>query len=233
LAADIEYRLAAFTELVATAVANAHAHSQLIASRARIVAAADDTRRRIERDLHDGAQQRLVSLALQLRSAQSAARREVPEIVGLLEDIARGLDGVMEQLLEIARGIHPGALAAGGLRPALKTLARRCGLPIELEVDVDGRLTERTELAAYYAVAEALTNAAKHASATVVDVRVGVNSRVLQVRVSDDGIGGADISGGSGLEGLTDRIGALGGRLSLSSPPGGGTTLDISLPIDT
>jgi signal transduction histidine kinase len=232
LPADTEVRLAEFTELVATALANAQAHAEVTASRARIVAAADDTRRRIERDLHDGAQQRLVSLALQLRAVQAAAPAKVPELVEQLDGVADGLAGVMEDLLEIARGIHPGLLANGGLRPALKTLARRSAVPVALEVTVDGRLAEQVELAAYYAVAEALTNAAKHARATVVDVRVTANAERLDVWIRDDGLGGADIGRGSGLEGLLDRVRTLGGDMSLHSPSGRGTTLEISLPLN-
>jgi signal transduction histidine kinase len=232
LPADTEVRLAEFTELVATALANAQAHAELTASRARIVATADDTRRRIERDLHDGAQQRLVSLALQLRVAQAEAPAEIPELVERLDGVASGLAGVMEDLLEIARGIHPGILANGGLRPALKTLARRSALPVALEVTVDGRLAEQVELAAYYAVAEALTNAAKHARASVVEVRVMANADRLDVWIRDDGLGGADIGRGSGLEGLMDRVRTLGGDMSLHSPSGRGTTLEISLPLN-
>lgn len=229
---DTEGRLAEFTELVATALGNAHARAELTASRARIVAAADDTRRRIERDLHDGAQQRLVSLALQVRAAQAEAPSGVPELAERLDGVADGLVGVMQDLLEIARGIHPGVLADGGLRAALKTLARRSAIPVTLEVAVEGRLPEQTELSAYYAVAEALTNAAKHSQSSVVDVRVAAMGDALDVRVSDDGIGGADIRRGSGLEGLMDRVGALGGRMSLQSPVGRGTTLEVSLPLD-
>jgi signal transduction histidine kinase len=232
LPADTEVRLAEFTELVATALANAEAHAELTASRARIVASADDTRRRIERDLHDGAQQRLVSLALQLRAVQAAAPADIPELVEQLDGVVDGLAGVMGDLLEIARGIHPGILANGGLRPALKTLARRSVLPVALEVTVEGRLPEQVELAAYYAVAEALTNAAKHARATVVDVRVMASADRLSVWIRDDGLGGADIGRGSGLEGLMDRVRTLGGYMSLDSPSGRGTTLEISLPLN-
>jgi signal transduction histidine kinase len=232
LPADTEVRLAEFTELVATALANAQAHAELTASRARIVATADETRRRIERDLHDGAQQRLVSLALQLRVAQAEAPADTPELVERLDGVANGLAGVMQDLLEIARGIHPEILANGGLRPALKTLARRSALPVALEVTVEGRLAEQVELAAYYAVAEALTNAAKHARATVVDVRVMANADRLDVWIRDDGLGGADIGRGSGLEGLMDRVRTLGGDMSLHSPAGTGTTLEISLPLN-
>jgi signal transduction histidine kinase len=232
LPADTEVRLAEFTELVATALANAQARAELTASRARIVATADDTRRRIERDLHDGAQQRLVSLALQLRVAQAEAPADMPELVERLDGVANGLAGVLQDLLEIARGIHPEILANGGLRPALKTLARRSALPVALEVTVEGRLAEQVELAAYYAVAEALTNAAKHARATVVDVRVMANADRLDVWIRDDGLGGADIGRGSGLEGLMDRVRTLGGDMSLHSPSGRGTTIEISLPLN-
>jgi signal transduction histidine kinase len=231
LPADTEARLAGFTELVATALANAEAQAALTASRARIVAAADTTRRRIERDLHDGAQQRLVSLALQLRSTVRAA---VPpgagELTAQLDRVAGELTDVLDELREIARGIHPAVLAEGGLRLALKTLARRSAVPVRLDVGVDGRLPEQIELAAYYVVCEALTNTAKHASATVADVEVETGGDVLHVRVCDDGRGDADVSRGSGLVGLTDRVEALGGRLWLHSPPGAGTTVQISLP---
>jgi GAF domain-containing protein len=229
---DTEARLAGFTELVATALADAEAQAALSASRARIVAAADATRRRIERDLHDGAQQRLVSLALHLRSSvRAAVPPEAGELTARLDAVATELSGVLEGLREIARGLHPSALASGGLRPALKTLARRSAVPVRLDVRVDGRLPEQIELAAYYTVAEALTNTAEDASATVIDVEVQAGDGVLHVRVRDDGRGGADLTGGSGLTGLTDRVEALGGRLLLDSPPGAGTTVQISLPL--
>jgi signal transduction histidine kinase len=234
LPADTETRLAGFTELVATALADAEAHAALAASRARIVAAADATRRRIERDLHDGAQQRLVSLALQLRSTvRAAVPAEAVELTARLDAVATQLTGVLEELRELARGLHPAALAAGGLRPALKALARRSAVPVRLDVRVDGRLPDEIELAAYYTVAETLTNSAKHASATVVDVEVETGGDVLHVRVCDDGRGGADLTRGSGLVELTDRVEALGGRLWLHSPPGAGTTVQISLPLAT
>ncbi|MDQ1663719.1 MAG: hypothetical protein QOJ68_3699, partial [Blastococcus sp.] len=232
LAVDTETRLTSFTDLIATALGNAEARAALTASRARIVAAADTARRRFERDLHDGAQQRLVSVALRLRSTVRAALP--PEADGLksqLDDIAGELIGTLEELREIARGLHPAALAEGGLRTALKTLGRRAAVPVRLDIRVDGRLPEPVELAAYYAVAEALTNAAKHASASVVDVQAECRPDVLHVRVRDDGRGGADVTGGSGLVGLNDRVEALGGRLVVSSPPGAGTTLDIDLPV--
>jgi signal transduction histidine kinase len=232
LPADTETRLAGFTELVATALADAEAHAALAASRARIVAAADATRRRIERDLHDGAQQRLVSLALHLRSTvRAAVPAEAGDLTARLDAVATELTGALEELRELARGLHPAALAAGGLRPALKALARRSAVAVRLDVRVEGRLPEEIELAAYYTVAEALTNTAKHASATVADVEVETGGDVLHVRVRDDGRGDADVSRGSGLVGLTDRVEALGGRLWLHSPPGAGTTVQISLPL--
>jgi signal transduction histidine kinase len=232
LPADIEVRLAGFTELVATALANVEARVALTTSRARIVAAADSARRRIERDLHDGAQQRLVSLALQLRStAQASPRPGSDDLASQMDLAAEELTDVLDELREIARGIHPAVLAEGGLRPALKGLARRSIVPVSLEVVVDERLPEPIELAAYYVVAEALTNAAKHADASLVDVRAESDEGILQVRIHDDGRGGADFARGTGLIGLTDRVEALGGRLSLHSPPGAGTTLQVALPL--
>ncbi|HTX81002.1 MAG TPA: GAF domain-containing protein [Streptosporangiaceae bacterium] len=232
LPADTEERLAGFTELAATAIANAEAQAALTASRARIVAAADATRQRIERNLHDGAQQRLVSLALELRAAEAAAPPDASGLVRQLDGVAAGLDGVLAELREIARGLHPAILADGGLRPALKTLARRSAVPVHLDTKVSGRLPEPVEIAAYYTVAEALTNAAKHADATAADIEVFENGAVLHVRVRDNGRGGADFSHGSGLLGLKDRAEALGGHLRLHSPAGKGTTLEIALPLD-
>jgi signal transduction histidine kinase len=231
LPADTEARLTGFTELVGTALANAEAQAALTASRARIVAAADTTRRRIERDLHDGAQQRLVSLTLQLRAVQAGVPAEAGELVAELDGVADGLIGVLDELREIARGIHPAALAEGGLRPALNALARRSAVPVRLDVDGDGRLPEPIETATYYVVSEALTNTAKHAAATVIDVQVETGGGVLHVRVHDDGRGRADLTRGSGLIGLTDRVEALGGRLSLHSPPEAGTTMHMALPL--
>ncbi len=231
LPAGTEARLAGFTELAATAIANAEAQAALTASRARIVATADATRRRIERNLHDGAQQRLVSLALKLRAVEAAAPPGASELAEQLDHVTIGLDGVLEELREIGRGLHPAILAAGGLRPALKTLARRSAVPVHLDMKLTGRLPEPVEIAAYYTVAEALTNTAKHAHATAVDIEVFENGAVLHVRVRDDGRGGADLSHGSGLVGLRDRAEALGGHLQLSSPPGAGTVLAVALPI--
>ncbi|MEA2215685.1 MAG: hypothetical protein QOK19_1246 [Solirubrobacteraceae bacterium] len=232
LPADTELRLADFTDLLATAIANAESRAEIAASRARIVAAADDTRRRIERDLHDGAQQRLVSLGLELRAAQA----EMPPSLGGLEDelsrVAEGLADVQEELREFARGIHPAILAEGGIAPALKTLARRSAVPVELDVQAPIRLQERVEVAAYYVVSEALTNAAKYAQAAVVQVTVRADERMLRLRVCDDGAGGADPSRGSGLIGLKDRVEALGGTMTVHSPLGTGTSLEVELPLE-
>ena len=232
MAAGTEERLAGFTELAATAIANAEAQAALTASRARIVATADATRRRIERNLHDGAQQHLVSLALDLRAAQATTPPGAGEHVQQLDDVAAGLDGVLDDLREIARGLHPAILAEGGLRPALKTLARRSAIPVRLDIQVRGRLRESVETAAYYTVAEALTNAAKHARAATADIQVTEDGHDLHLRVRDDGRGGANLIHGSGLVGLKDRAEALGGHLELHSPSGEGTTLDITLPLD-
>ncbi|MDT4905745.1 MAG: hypothetical protein QOH52_3761, partial [Pseudonocardiales bacterium] len=219
---------------LAVSLDNAQLYTELTASRARIVAAADTTRRRIERDLHDGAQQRLVSLALQLRRTVTAPPLpEADELAARMNQVADGLIEVLDELREIAGGLHPAALAGGGLRPALKTLGRRSAVPVRLDLSVEERLPEPVELAAYYVVAEALTNAAKHAQASVVDVGVTAGARLLRIRVRDDGIGGADLAGGSGLVGLKDRVEALGGRLALNSPIGAGTVLDIAVPLDT
>jgi signal transduction histidine kinase len=232
LPADTETRLAGFTELVGTALANTEAQAALTASRARIVAAADTARRRIERDLHDGAQQRLVSLALQLRSStQTSPRPGADALATQMDLVADGMIGVLDELREIARGIHPAILAEGGLRPALKTMARRSAVPVRLDLDVDRRLPEPVELAAYYVINEALTNTAKHAHATSMDVRVAADGGLLRICVRDDGRGGADPTHGTGLVGLIDRVEALGGLLTLRSPPGAGTTLQVALPL--
>jgi GAF domain-containing protein len=232
LPADFETRLAKFTELLATAIANAEGRGELEASRARIVATADATRRKIERDLHDGAQQRLVSLSLQLRAAEAAVP---PELGGLrveLSQVVEGQTGVLEELREIAQGIHPATLAEGGLAPALRMLARRSPIPVEHDVRVEDRLPEPVEVAAYYVVSEALANVAKHACASLVHVAVAAGDGVLRVAVRDNGLGGADPAVGSGLVGLKDRAEAIGGKLSLESPPGAGTSLLVELPVD-
>jgi signal transduction histidine kinase len=231
LPSNTEERLTAFTELVGTSLAKAEAQAALRASRARIVAASDTTRRRIERDLHDGVQQHLVSLALQLREAQWGIPAESADLVERLDRVADGLTGVLEDIREIARGIHPAALAEGGLPLALSALARRAALPVRLDIRSRERFPEPVEIAAYYVVSEALTNIAKHAEATASDIVVAVEDGALVVGVHDDGHGGADPAGGSGLVGLTDRVEALGGSLWVHSPPGGGTTVRLILPL--
>ena len=204
---------------------------ELAASRTRVVAAADQARRRIERDLHDGTQQRLVSLVLDLRAAQAAVPPELPELRAQLARVADGLTGALEDLRELSRGIHPAVLSEGGLAPALKALARRSAVPVELEVEVPARLAEPVEVAAYYVVSEALANTAKHANASVIHVRVQAGDDRLQLSVRDDGVGGATPGRGSGLVGLTDRVQALGGTITIHSPAGQGTRLQIDLPV--
>jgi CHASE3 domain sensor protein len=184
-----------------------------------------------ERDLHDGTQQRLVSLALDLRAAEAAVPPELPELRVQLARVAEGLAGELDELREISRGIHPAILSEGGLGPALKALARRSAVPVELDVPVVARLPEPVEVAAYYVVSEALANAAKHAHASVVQVEARARDGALRLTVRDDGVGGAVPGQGSGLIGLTDRVEALGGTISIASPSGQGTTLQVDLPV--
>jgi signal transduction histidine kinase len=217
---------------LAVSLDNAQLYTDLLASRARIVAAADQARRRIERDLHDGAQQRLVSLILQLRAAQAAV---APELADRLAGLAAEANDALEELREIARGIHPAVLAGGGLRPALGALARRSAVPVDLSIRVDERLPESIEIAVYYVVAEALTNATKHAQASLVTVTVETVGAPagpqLRVSVRDDGRGVTALTGGSGLLGLQDRVETLGGRLTVRSTPGSGTTVQAEIPV--
>lgn len=229
--ANTESQMAAFADLTAIAIENARTHAELTASRARVVTAADGARRRIERDLHDGVQQRLVSLLLLLQRAQLTVPPDLDELRARLRDVAAGVAGAFDELREVARGIHPAVLAHGGLGPALRALARRSALPVDVEVRLQGRLHERVEVSAYYVVSEALTNAAKHAEASTVTVTVDTDSGVLRVRVQDDGVGGAAFAAGTGLVGLKDRVEALGGRLVLDSPRAAGTTLSAELPL--
>jgi signal transduction histidine kinase len=228
LPADTEERISDFADLVAIAIANAAARDDLIASRARIVAAADDARRRLERDLHDGAQQRLVSLGLQLRLAESSAP---PKLQEQLAGVVAGLTAVSQELQQISRGIHPAILSKGGLGPALKTLARRCPVPVHVDVAVERRLPEPVEVAAYYVVAEALTNAAEYAQASEVNVCAETKGAILDLSIHDDGIGGADSRKGSGLIGLKDRVEVLGGHMQIASHPGSGTSLHVTIPV--
>ena len=232
LPAGSEERVAEFTELVATAIANAESRAERAASRARVVAAADETRRRLERDLHDGAQQRLVSLALRLRATDAMLPADLGEVHEELGRVSSELDEVLADLREISRGIHPAILSEGGLGPALRTLARRSSVPVELDVRVDARLPERVEVAAYFVVSEALTNVAKHAGASAVHVDVESHDGLVRLAIRDDGVGGADPARGSGLVGLKDRVEATGGRMIIESRPDEGTSLVVELPTD-
>jgi signal transduction histidine kinase len=229
---DAEERMEKVGELVATAIANAESKSELAASRRRIVAASDDARRRIERDLHDGTQQRLVSLGLTVRVAQSSLPSDLSDLRSELSRIATGLAEAVEELQELSRGIHPAILAQGGLAPTLRTLARRSAIPVALDIRMDTRLPAPIEVAAYYVMSEALANAAKHAQASRIDISVTPRDGHLMLSIRDDGIGGADRSRGSGLVGLTDRVEALGGSISIESPPGAGTRVTAELPLE-
>jgi signal transduction histidine kinase len=231
LPSDTEARLAEFSRHAAMAVANANSRADLAQSRVRIVRAGDEARRRFERDLHDGAQQRLVSLGLELRAAESIAPAEADDLRSVLAHVSAGLGDVLEDLRELSRGLHPAALTEGGLGPALRSLARRSAVPVDLQLELDAeRLAEPIEVAAYYAVSEALANTVKHAGATQVRVTVGRHGERLQLTVADDGRGGADPAAGSGLTGLADRLEALGGSVRIDSPPGVGTTVSARLP---
>lgn len=231
LPSDSEERIADFADLVGIALSNAYTRNELIASRARIVAAADDARRRLERDLHDGAQQRLVSLGMQLRMVEACVPPEQQGVKKELSGVLSGLTEVSRELQEISRGIHPAILSKGGLGPALDTLAQRSCVPVALDLLLDRRLPKPVEVGAYYVVAEALTNAAKYAQASEVNVRAEIDDENFCLMIRDNGKGGADHRKGSGLVGLIDRVEALGGHIHIVSPPGTGTTLFITVPL--
>jgi PAS domain S-box-containing protein len=246
----IEHRLAEFTELLGTAIANAQSRAELVTSRARVVAAGDDARRRIERDLHDGVQQRLVVLELELRTAENMAAavadalRERPaqishELGGAIDRLAKklaqtsdGLAAALDELRELSLGIHPPILRHGGLGPAIHALARRSAVRVEVDVLPGPRLPEHVEIAAYFVVSEALANASRHAGASVVEVSAASRDGWLDLTVRDDGVGGATSISGTGLTGLRDRVEAVGGKLRISSPPGRGTVLQVALPLE-
>ena len=215
---------------MATSLANTQSRAELSASRARIVAAADETRRRLERDLHDGLQQRLVWLGLKAQMIQKMTPRPPDNIQRELSLLADGLFTALDELREISHGIHPAVLSEAGLGPALEALARRSAVPVELDLNLGSPLDQQVEAAAYYTASEALANTAKHAQATVIDLRVQGDDSALTLSIRDDGIGGADPSRGSGIIGLKDRVEALGGTISVLSPPGYGTTLHAHLP---
>lgn len=230
ISAQFQDHIGDFADLVSTAIANAETRAELTASRARIVAASDEARRGFERDLHDGAQQRIVSLSLQLRAieavADEALRAELSQVV-------TGMAELHTDLQELSRGMHPAVLSRGGLRPALRALARRSPVPVELDLRVEGRLPESVEVAAYYVTAEALTNTAKYAEAGVVTVCLYMEDGLLRLSVTDDGVGGAQAGQGSGLVGLRDRVAALSGEFGLSSSPGAGTTISAAIPVSS
>jgi signal transduction histidine kinase len=229
---DSDERLEKFGELLATAIANAEGKSELDASRRRIVEASDEARRRIERDLHDGTQQRLVALKLRLATMkQSALSGEA--LVSELSRVESELASALDELREMSRGIHPSILSEGGLRPALRTLARRSTIPVALDVATETRLVEPIEVAAYFVASEALTNATKHAQASRIDISLAPRDGVLLLSIHDDGVGGADPSTGTGLVGLRDRVEALGGTITIESPPGAGTLLVVALPLES
>jgi signal transduction histidine kinase len=227
--ADLEGRLAKFTELLGTAIANAESRAEVDASRARIVATADATRRRLERDLHDGIQQWLVALALRARKAaglSAADESASQELSGLADDLV----AVTDELREISRGIHPAILSDAGLDDALAALARRSAIRVDLDVSFKGRYDPTLEATVYYVAAESITNAVKHAQASTVTVRGGRRDGAIELEITDDGVGGADPRRGTGLIGLKDRVDTLGGTISFASPAGAGTTIRVKLP---
>jgi len=232
LPADTEERLEKFTDLVNVAIANAEGKAELAASRRRIVTASDEERRRIERNLHDGTQQRLVSLGLAIRAAEASLPAGEQELHEELSRIALGLADAVEDLQEISRGIHPAILARGGLGAALRMLAARSPIPVHLDLDLEARLPEPVEVAAYYVASEALANTAKHSQATRIEVSLAQRSGQVLLMIRDDGVGGASVDRGSGLVGLTDRVEALGGSIRVDSSTGGGTRITAELPVE-
>jgi signal transduction histidine kinase len=230
LPADTETRLTDFTHLVAGSISNVQARKRLIASRARIVTAADETRRRIERNLHDGIQQRVVALGLGLRAARMRFPLP-PEVQAGLEQVSRGLEEVAEEIRVFSQGLHPALLSCSGLGPALRELARRSPIPVTVTIAEGTRFPEPIETAVYYVVSEALANAAKHSNASEVSVRMVTEPAKVRAIVTDDGVGGASLSHSSGLIGLVDRVEALGGRFTMDSPVRRGTTISIELPL--
>ena len=222
-----EARLTGFTELAATAIANAQVKAEVAASRARIVAAADETRRRIERDLHDGVQQRLVTQALMLGNIRDRVPADVRADV---DEVRDDLAATRQELRDLCQGVHPAILLEVGLGAALRAMARRSPLPVRVRLRADGRLPRSCEVTAYYVATEAFTNAAKHANASTVDILIEQADGTLTVQVRDDGVGGAAAGRGSGLTGLRDRVEAVGGWMTLDSPAGAGTVLTALLP---
>ena len=231
-AEDTESRQTGFAGLVATAISDALARAEPDNSRARIVAAADESRRRIERELHDGAQQSLATLAMELRAAAGNLSAGPEELRDVLAQAAKAVTAALNEVREIAHGIHPAVLSECGLEPALRALARRSAVPVKLAVSTRGRLAKRIEVTAYYVVSELLANVVKHARASVVRVTIGQLDKTLHLSIRDDGVGGADPARGSGLIGLCDRVEAIGGTVVIKSPAGVGTTVLVYLPLD-
>ena len=227
---EAEFRVADFADLAAQAIANAQAREELAASRMRIVEASDAERRRLERNLHDGAQQRLVATSLTVRMAARRVTAD-PALRAMLDGAGDELGRALEELRELARGLHPAVLSDHGLRAAIEAVADVAPLPVAVDVPLDERLPETVEAAAYFVVCEALTNVAKYARASEARVRVERTDDRAHVEVVDDGVGGADERDGSGLRGLADRVEALGGRLVVSSPAGAGTAVRAELPV--
>jgi signal transduction histidine kinase len=225
---NTETRLTDFTHLVASSISNVHARNNLIASRARIVTASDETRRRIERNLHDGIQQRILTLGLNLRAVQMKFPLR-PEVQAMLDEVTRDLENVLDEIRVFSQGLHPALLSRSGLGPSLRELARRSPVTVNLDAARCPRLPEPIETAVYYVISEALANAAKHSQASEISVTV-VSDGAVRATVADNGVGGAALDSGSGLIGLVDRVEALGGRFALNSPVGRGTTISIELP---
>jgi signal transduction histidine kinase len=227
-----EQRIARFAELVTAALANADAREQLAASRARIVEAGYEERRRLERDLHDGAQQEFVSAALKLKLARQTWSRSPDEALQLVDAVHAQLQAGIRSLRELAAGIHPSVLTDRGLHAALQALAARSPVPVEVKPLPSERLPQAVETTAYFVVAEALTNAAKHAGCQRAEVGVRTEDGWVVLEVRDDGVGGADAARGSGLRGLADRVSALGGELDIQSPAGKGTTVRARIALE-
>jgi signal transduction histidine kinase len=226
---DTETRLIDFTHLVASSISNVQARDNLLASRARIVSASDETRRRIERNLHDGIQQRLVSLGMNLGTVRRRYAMS-PEVEKGLDELTRDLENVVEEIRVFSQGLHPDLLTRSGLGPSIRSLARRSASPVEVDITDRVRYPEAVEIAVYFAVSEGLANATKHSQASVVSIRIDFDGSDVRASISDDGIGGASLKGGSGLIGIVDRLEALGGHVLLDSPPNGGTTITVTLP---
>jgi signal transduction histidine kinase len=227
--ADTEERMTGFAQLLDTAIANADSRDQLNASRARLLSEADQARRRVVRDLHDGAQQRLVQMILTLQLAERALQQDDGEAKSLVAEALKQAEQGNAELRELAQGILPAVLTHGGLRAGISSVVRRLHLPVQLDVPAE-RFPAEIEASAYFITAEALTNVVKHSHAKRAEVRATVEDEMLHIEVRDDGIGGAD-PGGHGLVGISDRVTALGGRLEVESPAGGGTLLAATLPL--